>query len=263
MIRVTPMTSEPDRALLGAIGADLDTRRAVVLSAGLRESLDPRTREVLQTPLADVDLVRYSEIQTDSGATAFLVTRAVLRVVLGHLLDRPGADVELLTAERGKPSVAEVIDPPLHFNTSHSETQAVVALTRVGDIGVDVEDISIPDERVVRRALSSDEYEALASMPVEERARAFYRLWTVKEACAKATGIGIGIGMRKVAATLDASGRWREYRWDAIDLGLRVAAAVAVMSPGADEGYGPIAVRRDVLEGLFGVGPGFAPPGAG
>jgi phosphopantetheinyl transferase len=263
MIRVTSMTYGPDRALLEAIGVDLEERRAVVLATGLPDSLDSGARAVLQAPLADADLERYSEIQTDSGATAFLVTRAVLRVILGYLFDRPGADVELLTAERGKPSLAETTDPPLYFNTSHSRTQAVVAVTRVGDIGVDVEDFDTPDERVVQRALSDDEYKTLESMPVEERAGAFYRLWTVKEACAKATGIGIGIGTRKVAASLDADGRWGEYRWDAVDLGPRVAAAVAVRTAGVSEGRGPVAVHRDVLGGLFGPGPGFASPGAG
>jgi phosphopantetheinyl transferase len=249
------MSTPTDRALLEAIGADLETSVAVVLATVLPEVLDVGTVETLRAPLADTDRRRHSEIQTGRGATAFLITRAVLRTVLGHLLDRPGAQVEIVTSERGKPSLVEKTDPPLHFNTSHSRTQALVALSRVGEIGVDVEDIGRVDERVVRRSLSNEEYERLVVMNSEDRTTAFFRLWTVKEACAKATGVGIGIGMRKVAATLEGSGRWGEFLWESIDSGPHVAAAVAVRSAGRVENRGPVALHRGVLNALFGVGP--------
>jgi hypothetical protein len=90
-------------------------------------------------------------------------------------------------------------------------------------------------------------------MNSDDRIRAFFRLWTVKEACAKATGVGIGIGMRNVAATLEDSGRWGEFRWESIDAGPRVAAAVAVRSAEHVEGRGPVALHRSVLSALFRV----------
>jgi 4'-phosphopantetheinyl transferase len=249
------MTTPADRALLEEVGADLETRAAVVLATVLPEVLDAGTVETLRAPLDDADRRRHSEIQTGRGAAAFLITRAVLRTVLGHLLDRPGTQVEIITSERGKPSLAEGANPPLHFNTSHSRTQALVALSRVGEIGVDVEDIGRVDERVVRRSLSNEEYERLAVMNSEDRTKAFFRLWTVKEACAKATGVGIGIGMRIVAATLEDSGRWGEFKWESIDAGPRVAAAVAVRSAEHVEGRGPVALHSGVLSALFRVDP--------
>jgi phosphopantetheinyl transferase len=247
------MTTGANRALLETIGADLEGGGAALLVTRLPDSLGAETVEILRSTLDDADRGRYSHIQTERSATAFLVTRAIVRTVLGHLLGFPGRNVELLTSERGKPSLALSSVLPLYFNTSHSEPRAVVALSRVGDVGVDVEDIGTIDERVVRRSLSSDEFERLAAMDLDERRRAFFRLWTIKEACAKATGVGIGVGMRNVAATLDGSGRWNEYSWESIDLGPGLAAALAIKSPETDEARISVALHHDVLKALFGI----------
>jgi len=247
------MTTGANRALLDAVGADLERRSAAVLVTRLPDSLGAETVEILRSTLDDTDRERHSEIQIARSATAFLVTRAVVRTVLGHLLGLPGQNVELFTSERGKPSLAPSSVLPLYFNTSHSETRAVVALSRVGDLGVDVEDIGPIDERVVRRSVSSDEFERLATMDRDERARAFFHLWTIKEACAKATGVGIGVGMRNIAATLDGSGRWNEYSWESIDLGPGLAAALAIKSPEIGEGRISVALYHDVLNALLGI----------
>jgi len=247
------MTTGTNRALLAALGADLERRSAAVLVTRLPDSIGARTLELLRSTLNDADRERHSEIQIAQSATAFLVTRAVVRTVLGHLLGMPGQNVELLISERGKPSLALSSVLPLYFNTSHSETLAVVALSRVGDLGVDVENIRPIDERVVSRSLSADEFDLLAGMDPDERARAFFHLWTIKEACAKATGVGLGVGMRNVAATLGGNGRWNDYFWETIDLGPSVAAALAVKSPVTGEGRISVALYDDALRALFGI----------
>jgi 4'-phosphopantetheinyl transferase len=258
------MTTEANRALLEAIGADLQTRPAVLLATALPTSqLPAESTEILRAQLDDVDLKRFSEIQAGGGAIAFLVSRAIVRAVLGGLLGRPAKEVELLASERGKPGLARSPDPPLYFNASHSRTHILVALSRVGDLGVDVEDTGAVDERVIRRSLSDEEYERLAHLDGDERAAAFLRLWTVKEACAKATGVGIGIGMRTVVATLDGSGRWRDYLWESLDLGPGLAAALAIRRPEALAEGPSISLYRHTLNALFGIDPGFAPEGPG
>jgi 4'-phosphopantetheinyl transferase len=257
------MTTGANRALLQAVGADLDAHAAVVLATALPEALEARSTEILRTQLDDADLKRLSEIQAEGAGTAFLVSRAIVRAVLGEVLGRAGNEVELHAAQRGKPSLAGTPDPPLYFNTSHSRTHVVVALSRVGDLGVDVEDIGTIDERVVRRSLSSEEYERLSVLRADERAAAFFRLWTVKEACAKATGVGIGIGMHRVVATLDGRGRWGDYSWESLDLEPGLAAALAIRRPEAAGRGASFSLHRDALNALFGIDPGFAPEGAG
>jgi phosphopantetheinyl transferase len=257
------MTTEASRAFLEAVRVDLDTHTAVVLTTRLPESLDAGIAEVLRACLDESELRRLSEIQAGTGADAFLVSRALLRTVLGHLLDLPGRNVELRTSGRGKPSLSPNASPPVYFNTSHSRTHAVTAVSRIGELGVDVEEVRSIDERVVRRSLSTEEYEGLTTLQHDERVGAFFHLWTVKEACAKATGVGIGLGMRNVGATLDRNGHWGDYSWESLDLGPGVAAALAIRTPGVNPERMSVAAHADVLTALFGIGPRFAPGGRG
>jgi phosphopantetheinyl transferase len=257
------MTTEASRAFLEAVRAGLGTHTAVVLTTRLPDSLDAGAAEGLRAPLDQSELKRLAESQRGTGADAFLVSRALLRTVLGHLLGLPGRNVELRTSERGKPSLSPNASPPVHFNTSHSRTHAVIAVSRAGQLGVDVEEVRSVDERVVRRSLSTEEYEGIATLQDDERIGAFLHLWTVKEACAKATGVGIGLGMRGVGATLDRSGRWGDYSWESLDLGPGVAAALAIKTSGVDREGISVAVHADALTALFGIDPRFARGGGG
>ena len=257
------MSAESSPDFLDGIAADLARSAAVVLAARLPEPLEAERAGVMRARLDEHDRRRHSEIQSGRAAGAFLVTRAVLRTVLGHLLNRPPSEIELTTSGRGKPALARGTAPEIHFNTSHSRTHALIALSRIGDVGVDIEDIGRVDDRVVRRSLSKPEFDRLVTMDAERRAAAFYHLWTVKEACAKATGVGIGIGMRNVAASFGRTGRWRDFTWESIVIGPRLAAAVAVRIPDGAEPSGHIELRGGVLEALFGLEPGFAPEGGG
>jgi len=81
----------------------------------------------------------------------------------------------------------------LHFNLSHSERVALIAVTDIGPIGVDVEyERDLPDwKSISARYFSRAEQAELATVKGAERLRAFYCCWTRKEAVIKATGEGL------------------------------------------------------------------------
>lgn len=55
---------------------------------------------------------------------------------------------------------------------------------------------------------------ALAALPDAERDREYARIWTVQEACVKATGSGLaGRPWRIPVEVAQFHGRWRGYRW--------------------------------------------------
>jgi 4'-phosphopantetheinyl transferase len=73
-------------------------------------------------------------------------------------------------------------------------------------VGVDVERIraDIGLEEIVRRFFSPLEAQALCALPAEERAQAFFRCWTRKEALLKAWGEGLPFGLERFSVSISA-----------------------------------------------------------
>jgi phosphopantetheinyl transferase len=126
---------------------------------------------------------------------------------LGH--EEPAA-LELWREESGKPRLAVAPgEPELHFNLSHSDGTCLIAATWLAPVGVDLERIRERPrlEQIAERRFAPAEAEAILTLEGEERLRAFYRTWTVKEACLKATGTGIWEGVGDVVVDLGEGSR--------------------------------------------------------
>src|SRR6185312_10744716 len=83
-----------------------------------------------------------------------------------------------------------------------------IAIARGQPVGVDLERIDrvLDAGNLARRFFSKREAAALDALPEPERATAFLRLWTCKEAVLKALGAGISFGLDRVAFDLDPDG---------------------------------------------------------
>lgn len=93
----------------------------------------------------------------------------------------------------GKPSLAE--HPELHFNLSHCK-HAVVCAVANHPVGVDVEALGRYSERLAKYTMNEAELAEIAAS--EDKDVTFTRLWTMKEAAMKLTGVGIGTNVRDV-----------------------------------------------------------------
>jgi 4'-phosphopantetheinyl transferase len=142
--------------------------------------------------LAADEIERMARYVRHADRVRFAVARSVLRGILGA---RCGCDPLQLTFTAdayGRPSLAA--HPDVSFNVSHSGECVLVALSMERTVGVDIEAI---DPALDWRALLG-----LVCGPEEARqiltARDFYRCWTTKEALLKATGAGIGEGLKSI-----------------------------------------------------------------
>lgn len=116
----------------------------------------------------------------------------------GMLLDRGLANYGLKEktavvtyGEYGKPYLSEY--PWIYFNLSHSE-EMVLAVFAPIEIGCDVELVHQADLALAERFFCAGEFEYVAGKPEgEERNRAFYRIWTLKESFVKAVGLGMSL----------------------------------------------------------------------
>lgn len=124
----------------------------------------------------------------------YLATRGLLRAILGLYIDVAPEVFTFTYGARGKPA----IDRPrsargLRFNVSHSGGIVLFAVGLDREVGVDVEHLRpIGALEIARRFFQPDEAAALEPLAGAERDRAFFMLWTRKEAVLKTSGEGIG-----------------------------------------------------------------------
>lgn len=113
--------------------------------------------------------------------------------------------------EHGKPAI--VGHPDIFFNLSHCK-EAVLCAISDQPVGVDVESVRSFNESLVHYTMNEDEIREIET--AEDRAVAFIRLWTMKEAALKLEGTGISKDMKQVLLLdgldfetfIDAQGRF-------------------------------------------------------
>jgi 4'-phosphopantetheinyl transferase len=144
--------------------------------------------------LAPDEKARAERFKFDKHRNRFIAGRGVLRELLGRYLKANPQDLRFDYSSNGKPRFAAAFPGNgVHFNLSHSEDLAVMAATKIGNVGVDVECVrALKDmDHLVARFFSARESELFQTVPADEKPSAFFNLWTRKEALLKATGEGI------------------------------------------------------------------------
>jgi 4'-phosphopantetheinyl transferase len=179
--------------------AELAAPGVHVWAASLRTS--PALLETLARTLAPGERQRAEQFRFQRDRDRFVAGRGILRTILGAYVGIGPAAVALEYGSHGKPSLARTHGVAgLHFNLAHSEDLALMAVTRAGTVGIDVERVRRLDdaEDLVARFFSPRESAQFGALPPEQKAAAFFNLWTRKEAWLKATGEGIGSRLGEV-----------------------------------------------------------------
>jgi 4'-phosphopantetheinyl transferase len=106
--------------------------------------------------------------------------------------------------EQGKPALP---DSGISFNLSHSAGQAVYAITREAEIGVDIEQVRPLHnmQGIARRFFAASEIEQLQQYQPDEATVAFFRCWSRKECYMKAVGKGLSMPLCSFAVSLEAA----------------------------------------------------------
>jgi len=153
-----------------------------------------------QVPAKVAEHLRDDEIHVWRMAYDHHQGRAPFQAVLAAYLGRAADVVRLEAGEFGRPRLAGADAEALHFNWSHSGDQALCAVARGVEPGVDLERLR-PRPRaleIAQRYFSHEETAALAALAPGRRDAAFLQLWTAKEAVLKATGRGLAFGLHRL-----------------------------------------------------------------
>jgi 4'-phosphopantetheinyl transferase len=138
----------------------------------------------------------------ESDRIRYIASHGVLRMRLGDCCGKPPASLVFSVGSHGKPALSEP-SAPLQFNLSHSGSLAALVVTPNIRCGIDIEKerSEISDQDIAERFFCARENAWLQSLPPDQKARGFFRLWSVKEAILKADGKGLSIPLNDVDAT--------------------------------------------------------------
>lgn len=155
------------------------------------------------TLLSADELLKAKRFKFEIDRERFVISRGILRILLGSYLKENPREIEFEYTSYGKP-IAKHNDS-INFNISHSGNRAVFGFVRDAEIGVDIEKIK-EDFDVLQLAqgfFSNNELAFLKKLPKEELSKAFFRCWTRKESFIKAEGSGLSFPLDKFTVSMD------------------------------------------------------------
>jgi 4'-phosphopantetheinyl transferase len=157
-------------------------------------------QDQLASLLSPQEHARAQGLALPAQRQRFITRRGMLRTILGHYLQIPASDVELVYGPQGKPMLCSTTHAGrlIHFNFTHSRELAILALASDEEVGIDVEAIDPQRsiEGIARRYFHEKEWQCIRTMDQTCQARAFFDTWACKEALVKAQGGGIMAGLQ-------------------------------------------------------------------
>ena len=149
---------------------------------------------------------RYPEGETGQRGQGFMLRRRIARALLSRISGCDAAQFRLEADRHGAPRVLYDGQPsPFYVSFSARQDLGLVAISR-WPIGIDVEFPVHPDA-IPFNLLRSDERAALDQLEPRARMIAFLRLWSGKEAVAKALGRGFSIAPEDIHLGFDDDNR--------------------------------------------------------
>lgn len=160
------------------------------------------------------------------GRESYVASRWLLRKVLARYTGTAPEAVEFLRGDKGKPYLPQ---RDIHFSLSHSGHWALLAVSNIEWIGVDIEAITGARNLtgIAENYYHPREIALVQRLTGSAQQDYFYRLWTLKEAFFKAIGTGISAGLENIAFELadgrisaqiaptlnEAGNEWQFHQW--------------------------------------------------
>jgi 4'-phosphopantetheinyl transferase len=161
--------------------------------------------ETLQAILSRDELARSEKFHFEKDRKKFILTRGMLRKLLGSYLGKDPQQVRFNYSSFGKPFLAfDSENDNISFNLSHSGEIALYAITRNQKIGIDVEQIGDHTDvmAIAKKFFSPGEIGEMEKANEKNRTQLFFRYWTRKEAFVKALGKGVSLPMERLDVSL-------------------------------------------------------------
>ncbi len=156
--------------------------------------------------LSHTELKRASTYKLEKDKKCFILTRSILRKIIGYYLNISPSNIDFFYNLHGKPFLNTRNERNnLYFNLSHSGDLVLYIFARNYYVGIDVEKLNYIEgfEDIAKQFFSSSEYLNFQSIPCAQKLEAFFKCWTRKEAFIKAIGNGLSYPLNQFAVSLD------------------------------------------------------------
>lgn len=155
---------------------------------------------------------RVSRYKDSERRKCSVAGEKLVKEYIGNSLNISPEALVILTDKNGKPYIENC---PIHFNISHCENTLIYAFSDK-EIGIDIEKIRPISLSVAKRFFSEEEQKYIFGfIPTKEDIKSFddiithekfYRIYTLKEAICKKSGIGIkGLKTAEALPFIDCS----------------------------------------------------------
>lgn len=157
--------------------------------------------------LDEAEYHRAGRFHFAENARVYVNCRAALRTLLARYTGVKACELRFAYGENGKPRLAghaAAAGGAVRFNVSHSHGVALLAFSRDGEMGIDLEweARDFDPSAVVGRFFTPPEKAAILGRSGAARYRYFYRAWTRKEAVLKWAGTGLSTPLDRFAVAI-------------------------------------------------------------
>jgi len=118
------------------------------------------------------------------------------KLLLRHALCHTGYPKDSLNRLQYNKYQRPFIDNSIDFNISHTHQYVICAISRRGQIGIDIESIRPIELSNFRNTMSPKDWTAITTAP--NSSHKFYENWTIKESVIKADGRGLSIPLEHI-----------------------------------------------------------------
>jgi 4'-phosphopantetheinyl transferase len=150
--------------------------------------------EEMENLLSIDERERAKRLRREIDRKRFLRVRSTLRIILSLYVNLPPKLLRFCYGEYGKPTLELGIADNVHFNLTHSNKVALIAVNGICEVGIDVEAVraDFDMERLAKRFLSEADWQRISAAPIHKQEELFFSCWVLKEAYLKAQGWGLG-----------------------------------------------------------------------
>jgi 4'-phosphopantetheinyl transferase len=160
--------------------------------------------------LSNEEVIKSNRFKRNQDGKVWAFFHTAVREILSRYVGFSAADIKFALDSKQKPYVNNQIDLPLNFNLSHSGHLALLAVTSISPIGIDIEITKeiLDAENVASRFFSEQENHQLLKVKKERFIKHFYQIWTAKEAVIKANGWGMSASLETFDVKVDHCTHW-------------------------------------------------------